>query len=295
MKFLCDGYLRWVKRKGWAPRAARLFLFAVSLAVSPQSLAQTQPGWQDTIETDRPNMANSAEALRPGTFQWESGVNLVSDSAVGTSAFSLPLNLRFGVVEQLELQFNTQGPLWTNPGAAGETWSNLQNLGAGAKWTLYHREGKPLESVGLLGGLSFQDRGSGPFLSQWNLTLAFNFNLPSDTSLGVNLGTNQDPAHENQNSKTCAGSFGFPLERHLSGYLEGSGMLPVQGDGTFGVDGGLLYLLTPDVQVDGALGRFWTGADAQTTVSIGFSFRVGATPKSDAQAEGTSRNLGTAR
>src|SRR5581483_11501776 len=143
MVFSKNGFWSLLKKKRSIPFAVRVLLFVISLGTAPQGLAQEDPTWQDPIDADRPDMANSAEALAPGIFQWESGINWVSGPTA--PAFSLPLVLRYGIVENLELQLNTQGPLWTDQSGPTETWSSLQNLGAGTKWTIYRREGKPLE------------------------------------------------------------------------------------------------------------------------------------------------------
>lgn len=258
----------------------RLAIAVLSFGFQVARAEGTADEWKDVITTDRPDLADSAGTVGAGKFQLESGLQRSTDPAGTDAVLSLPLLLRVGIGDRLEARLSTEGPSLSD---AGGPVNGFQDLGLGAKWTFLTDEGKTLEAMGLLAEAGFQDAGSGLALSDLTLVLAADLSFPGDAGLGINLGvTQQDPSGLNQRDGFWAASFGFPLSQRWAGYVENSGVLPGSGDATVGFDGGLKFLITPDLQLDGSLGSFFTGSTNQTTLALGCSFRFGDTnPTSD--------------
>jgi hypothetical protein len=251
-------------------RAVRLILALLSFAFQTGRL-QGAEDWTDTLSTDRPDLADSAGTVGAGRLQLESGFQRTGDAS--GAVFSLPLLLRVGVGDRLEARISTDGPSLSD---AGGPLNGFQNVGLGAKWTFLSQEGNTFEALGLLGEAGFQDAGSGLALADLSLVFAMDLSFPGDAGLGINLGmTEQDPSGTAQRDGSWAASFGFPLSQRWAGYLENSGVLPGVGDATVGFDGGLKFLVTPDLQLDASFGDFFTGSTSQTTLALGCSFRFG--------------------
>ncbi len=229
----------------------------------------------ESINADRPDLANSAETVGSGKWQLESGIQRSSVEGVGGSRIDLPLLLRIGLGPSWEGRWETEGPFWEES-KEGKTTTGLDGMGLGAKWTLLRKEGSVLETAGLLGEFSAQQTESGWRVQEAILTLAMDLALRGDWGLTVNLGYGlENPFESTSGQWSLAGSLGVPLTGSLSGYTEVSRVAREIGEGTLGVDGGMKWLSSPNTQWDLSAGRFWTGSESDWTLALGFSVRVG--------------------
>ena len=234
-------------------------------------------GWAGAggIDTDRPDMADSAETLGPETFQLESGLLAATDGS-GGAAYSLPLLLRFGLGDKFEARLGTGGPTLTVPGTGPSEATVLGDVQLGVKWNFFKGEGGLLEALGLLADSTWAQGAGSWGWDAWGVKLCANLDFQNDRGLGVNFGfESPDPAGPAPLEWGTAFSFGFPLGPDWSGYLETSASLPGGGEATWGLDGGVKRPLAEDLQLDAALGSSWTGASNEIFLTLGFSFRVG--------------------
>src|SRR5579871_1917767 len=247
-----------------------VFYFLASNAL----FAQASPAdWAHPINADRPDLANSAETVGSAVFQLEGGLNRMTNPGGTGAILSVPLMLRAGLGESWEARFSTQGLQMADRGGP---LTGPQDLGVGIKWAFYHEEGAVLAAMGLLAQTSLQDSGKGLGWTNNCLALAADLQLHGETGLTLNLGFDPGSSLETDpKSWSWAASFGFPFSRSWSGYFERSGIIPEAGDSTLGLDGGVKFLPSPDVQLDASAGLFQAGNQTQTVLSLGCSFRVG--------------------
>lgn len=234
-----------------------------------------EAGWDDPIDTDRPDQADSAKTLGAGAIQLETGLERATDPAASAGIITLPMQLRVGIDDQWEAHLGTEGPQWSDPGGPADAWTSFHDIALGGKWNFHHEEGKTLEALGLLGEVGLDDPGTGLALSRTHLALAADLSFPGDKGLGINLGFDQvDPSGADQWDWFLATSFEAQLSQHWAGSIEADGALPQAGDATLTVGGALKYLLTPDTQVDLGIEESFTGAETQTSLDLGFSIRL---------------------
>jgi hypothetical protein len=109
-------------------RIVRTYAFATAVVAAMPGAVRAQ------IATDRPGAAFNPVLVEQGVFQVEAGVPALARSDGARIATTFPLQLRFGVIDRLELRLG--GPTWVNvPDAEGDL-TGFGDVEAGLKVAL---------------------------------------------------------------------------------------------------------------------------------------------------------------
>lgn len=234
----------------------------VTATLCTLSLISTAVGaQQEPIATDRPGLLFTTSTVPPGLFQVESGVdrNSEDDAGLDIDLDSVTAQLRWGIRENLEVRIG--GPVYnrveigTPIGDFDE--SGIGDLELGVKWRLADGAGggpafSLIPSVVLPTGdeeFTADDPVavlnavvSSPLAAGWSGTGV----------VGVRSG---DSDAEGSYTDLFAGALaGHALPwAGWSGYVEAGWTEPEAGDGYAQVGGGLLWLLSDDLQLDASL------------------------------------------
>jgi len=223
------------------------------------------------LVTDRPDFTESTSAVAPGRVQLESGLTFTSagaDTLEGPEAL-----LRIGLVDRLELRLEAPSYTWADAGDDGLGDSSL-----GFKLELAEQSGaRP--ALAIIGevGLPTGDSDLTTDHLQPGAILAASWDLPSEIAIGLNAGATSadDGAGDNFSEYSASAALGFPITGDLSGFVEYYGLYRSGGGGgsEHVVDGGLTYLITPDVQLDVRVGAGLNDRAPDWLVGAGLSVR----------------------
>ncbi|SDF41447.1 Putative MetA-pathway of phenol degradation [Massilia sp. PDC64] len=207
----------------------------------------------DTINPDRPNVANSSQVVGSRRVQLETGVQWDRqrdpDSHVRT--LTTPTLLRIGVADALELRVETDGRTIehaSDPASGAHTVSaGWADLSAGVKWHIADQDGmRP--SVGLIAEVALPTGSAGLRGSGFRpaVELPLEWDLGHEWSLGLMPGVVRD---SDATYGVLAASIGKAFSERLHGFAEVAA--PQIGHGTQTlVDAGVAWLVNKDCQVD---------------------------------------------
>ena len=233
------------------------------------TLAGSAAAQTPTIATDRPDFVESSQTVGRGRFQFETSVSTDVTRATGsqTTVWGSPTLLRYGVSENFELRFETDGfqHQVTSGSGTESTASGMADAAVGFKWHL--REGLAvLVHADLPSGSSmFRDSGVRP-----SLRVVEEWDLPGNMSLGVMPGIIYDADEAGQRFVT--GLFGATLGKswteRFRTFIEYSAQeikADAYGADAITYDFGAAYLLRHNWQLDAA---FSLGAAAAPDMSF---------------------------
>ncbi|KQY11853.1 hypothetical protein ASD28_04295 [Massilia sp. Root133] len=229
----------------------------------------------DTINPDRPNVANSSQVVGSHRVQLETGVqwDRQRDLEAHVRTLTTPTLLRIGVADALELRVETDGRTIEHAGdpasGAHTVSAGWADLSAGVKWHVADPDGmRP--SVGMIAEVALPMgsaalRGSG---FRPSIELPVEWDLGHDWSLGVMPGVVRD---SDVTYGVFAASVGKAFSERLHGFAEVAA--PQIGHGTQAiVDTGVSWLVNRDCQIDAMVVH---GVNRQTPgLSLAFGVSV---------------------
>ena len=213
---------------------------------------------QDTLSSDRPGFSTGPSTVTEGRAQVEAGFQWDA----GPDETSLPLTLlRYGIGPDTEVRASWNGVTLGGTAARGGSVEVKHTLGEGERG-----------ATGLLLGVSVPGGGgpldpSASFL--WSASLTDGLGLFGTATAGLAAG-------EGGRDATASNSVGLGwslddawglFAEHLVSVTEG------EGDETQVIDGGVTYLVTPNLQLDLNAGVSVGAADAGEFVGGGLSYR----------------------
>lgn len=238
----------------------------------------------DAISTDRPDFVESADVVRAGGVQLETGLSFELDSkgAVNTRTRSTPTLLRIGLGHDLEARIETDGFMHARTDEAGGlTTTGFADTSIGIKWRRSEGDeqaGTP-STAWLLhvdldsGSAAFRGSGKRPsirYVAEWE--------LPKGWGLGVMPGLLRDSDDNGQ--RYTAGIFAITTSTDLAPGLRGFVELALpriaqasHGGTQASFDTGLTYALGTEMQVDLAVQRGLNKNTADWGFGLGFSVR----------------------
>jgi Putative MetA-pathway of phenol degradation len=259
-------------------------VLAAALAMAPLAHAASADDVVRPIDPDRPDLTNGTATVGRGVLQIETGVEYSRTSVGGAPTeqrFSVPLVLRFGVLDRLEVRVESE-PLVRLRGAEDDT--GFGDLKLGLKWGFFDvEEGDWRPALGLLPfvKLPTADAPIGSERPDFGLLLLISYNMPFDFSLDVNIG-GAAIGQSHPSGYLAQGQLSGSLQRavlteRLVGFVELFYFSRDDRDGhhRFGGDMGVIYRLTPDLAVDTALETTLTGRGPDFAVRAGLSTRFG--------------------
>lgn len=240
----------------------------------------------DSISSDRPGFVESSTVLKPGRFQFESGVGFAKSKQDGGRALStkLPYLIRYGNLDNLELRLESDG--WTQIRMhqyqqATTHQRSYADLAIGLKWHM--QDGDEITDKPAVAWLANLDlatgsgamRGSGArpslrMVAEWELAQDFTFALMPGWSWEKN----------DAGKRFSKGLLGFSLSHAMNDdwnvYIELSGeqlAAKHNGGSIVSYGAGVSHIVTPDVQVDFSLTKLWSGNAPTLQAGLGFSLR----------------------
>ena len=219
------------------------------------------------INTDRPSQSASAFVLPEGAFQVEAG--FLSERPVsGVDEFNVQyLNtlFRYGIIEGIELRLvqNIQGFR-----APGSTINGLGPTTLGAKFHLMEESGK-IPQISVIGQatLTNGDKAFRPNNSVYELRVNFQNTLSDRIALGYNVGIINS---EGQNRiGLYSVLLGMAVANDLTAFIEPYGFLTKNTRTDARLNGGLIYLISEDFQVDVTAGNALSNGAPDYFISMG--------------------------
>lgn len=226
-----------------------IYIFSIFLSAASNRIAQQR------IVTDRPDQTDGTYTVPVNAFQLENGVLFSKEILLNN------FMLRYGVGKTTELRLAIDAG--KNGGLSG-----LQPVTLSLKQRFLEQHGA-LPAVAFIGDLSFGQLASKPFQVNeipFALKLAFDNDLSKRCSIGYNIGTSNE---FRQLDLTAEG--GYSLTETISIFLEYFSNLYKGGNDHY-LDGGFLFGLTPNFQLDLAGGIALKNSDTPYFCTIGVSF-----------------------
>jgi len=254
------------------------------LACAAIPAAQAGPD-EDDISPDRPGFGATSDVVGRGRVQLETSVqwDRQRDDDVHERTFSTPTLLRFGVADSFELRLETDGRdvIHDVDPASGErtTTVGYADTSLGFKWRLADQQGmRP--SLALLGEVDLpsgsravRGRGARPAVylpAGWDLDGGWNLQFMPG------IATENDDRGARYRYGFLALALGKELSERWQGYVEVAA--PQIASGTHGgtqaaIDGGFMFRLTKDCQLDASLVHGLNHRTPDLGVAFGLSIR----------------------
>lgn len=235
----------------------------------------------EDISTDRPDFTESPEVLAAGRVQIETSVAWAREKTGGLTlrTRSTPTLIRVGLGHELELRLETDG--WIRATAAGVSESGRGDLSLGLKWqTADGDEAKGTPSVGWLfhvdtpsGSGAFKGRGLRP-----SVRVAAEWELHGGYSIGAMTGvfTERNDEDRRYHAALASVTLAIPINEKWHGFVELAAeqlASKANGGNVVSANTGLAWKLTPDLQLDTAIGRGVTRNAPDWTYTVGISAR----------------------
>ncbi len=204
---------------------------------------------EGSINAERPGFSTSPQPLPGGHLQFEGGYRFDHDGDVDQHTTPLGL-VRAGLARNLELQVSWPGYTYTE--ANGDGFQDPNDMSVGLKTKLVDQKGA-VPTVGVLGKLSLPTGGGAGTSDGVDPTVGGLWTYDLTESVGL-FGTVLLSSPTGDDGRffevSNAVGAGFSLTDKLSSYVEYFGFYrDVRGPEHY-VNGGLMYLLTPNVQLD---------------------------------------------
>jgi hypothetical protein len=264
-----------------------LVLGALGPGPPPLRAQDTPPG---DLVTDRPDQTESAAVVPPGYVQVEAGVLVTRDEAGGRSVETVegPGTLvRIGLGGRTELRLGWAGYLKEEADLLGSRGERVRVEGpgdaeVGAKVRLRDEAGR-LPDAALLVGVSLpvgDDELTSDRLDP-TLLLSLAHTLSDRLSLGYNAGVawsseaGDAGVLETYSHGVYSAAVGIGLTDRLGAFVELFGAEPIDAPGgsEVALDGGLTWLVRPNLQLDVAAGAGLTDDARDWFVGTGVSVR----------------------
>ncbi len=267
------------------PHSSILILSCLMLMAAPGSLALDEPA---ELVTDRPDQTESAEVVPLGSVQVELGATWTDDEdgPNQTETLStLQTLVRIGLTEWFELRLGWGG---REDSEVRSNNSRFDSEGSadgefGAKILLREESGNSPQTAILI-STSVPIGSTALSSDRWDpaFRLSFAHTLSERLSLGYNAGlswaTEEDLSGQRHTlpSYLYTVALGIGLSERWGAFVElyGDGRTNGDGQSTLSFDGGLTYLLRPNLQLDLAAGQGLSGPAADSFVGLGVSLRV---------------------
>lgn len=242
------------------------------------TLLVSVPVHASNIATDRPGNGNTAVVVEAQRLNAETGVLYTFVNGSDDHQFSFPVGLRFGIGEGFEARAITSlVGLQSGPTGGDLAWSDTA---LGMKFQPLQNDGW-LPDLALMSDVFFPTGGgafsSGVVVPEFRAAIAWA--LPGGLGLFGNLGADvpEDSAGRFARLLHLAQlNFAVPIgSQTLTLFVESYGRTSFDARGDFfQVDAGLMWLFTPDLQLDFFTQHGLDGAVADFSASVGFSFRI---------------------
>lgn len=225
-----------------------------------------------SIQTDRPDQTECPFIVPKNHFQIESGINFEKVNHTENNIFYPTVLWKYGVNENFELRLISE--LTKN--------KNIGNITTGINPVKVGFKAKLIEEKGLMPKTSFIGHFAIPFLSSPKLRTnyfapSFRFTmqhtLTDKISLGYNLGA-ELYGEKAEPTFIYTITSGISFTQKVGTYIELYGFAPQREKPEHRFDGGITYLLKPNIMFDISSGFGLTINAPKYYTSLGFSIRL---------------------
>ena len=250
------------------------------------------------INTDRPTFTPANTVVPPGRLQFESGFtyNRQQSPTTSNNLYDLPeLAVRYGLMDRVELRTFWEGPTIASPpsvrGRRGTRLGGGSDMEVGIKWQLFagDKDRKWIPTTALITSAIAPTGGNSPLSSgtaEPYINLIYGWNPTEKLSVGGStgyLGLRQQPAPGSDLRADSFQRFHQSLlafytvgerttlfyEWYVLMYTNSPNNLP-----NHYMDGGILYRLTPNIQLDPRAGFGLSGRPDDFFTGTGLSFLI---------------------
>jgi hypothetical protein len=236
---------------------------------------------EEPLVTDRPDFTESSSTVGSDVLQLESGFTFATFPG-GTDVTTVgEILARWGVAEKLELRFLLPTYSWGR--GTGVDESGFLSSAIGFKLELAQGGGNGLiggMETALIAATSVPTGTSEYASSQWQpeAVLCASWELGPNIGLGTNLGVGRPADDENRfTSVWLSAALGVGLTQATSVFFElyGFNREEDRGPNTATFQTGLVYLVSPDLQLDLRAARRLTDEGVDLLFGAGLSWRLG--------------------
>ncbi len=239
--------------------------------------------YEGTLPTDRPGQTYNARTLQAGVWQLQAAGDvggLFTARGLSYDVFAIPIDLRYGITEKLEIMFSPKFSFASTQGTGAGIEYSLTDLQGTLRYNLV--DGAPYGSIGFFAGYKHSiyeggiaNANQGIFKVLYALPLGERLGFSSNLGYSVTSQTGTDGMQSTANLFDYTANFAFNFSDAFGMFVEAFGSVDLgDGDGSNSwVDAGVFWLLSPDFQFDLAFGNSNTTGDYYT--SLGISYRFG--------------------
>jgi hypothetical protein len=249
------------------------------------------------INTDRPTFTPANTVVPPGRLQFESGFtyNRQQSSTTSNNLYDLPeLAMRYGLMDRVEFRIFWEGPTIASPpssrGRRGTRLGGSSDMEVGIKWQLFagDKDRKWIPTTALITSAIAPTGGNSPLSSgvaEPYINLIYGWGLSEKLTLAGStgyLGMRQQPVPASHLPADSFQRFHQSVvafytvgkrttlfyEWYVLMYTNATNNLP-----NHFMDGGVLYRLTPNIQIDLRAGFGLSGRPDDFFTGTGVSFR----------------------
>lgn len=250
----------------------RILNTAILLLIATGSLSNLFAQEIIPIQTDRPDLTESAYTVPAGYFQLESGLLRVYNNSDTQINLHPTLLLKYGISKTFELRLNTDFATYQNNGVNEFL---VLPIAVGVKIAISEEKGL-IPKTAFIGHLKIPTGGESDLAATYfapSFRFTMQHTLSEKISLGYNLGTEwSGVTAEAIFIYTITSAIG--LSETWGAYIELFGFAPRFNRAEHSVDGGFTYLLNNNCQADLSFGFGLTPNAPDYFISAGFSFRI---------------------
>lgn len=236
--------------------------------------AQAEPPVQPLV-TDRPDFTESAETVAAQQVQIEAGYTFTREEGADEHALGEVL-VRIGLLDRIELRVGLSSYVWMDGHGADDAGLEDPSIGAKIELADSPAGSGARPAVAILAGITTpgaDDFDEGVWQPEAKLALAWEL---GSMGLGSNVGYAWvQEADERIHQLSASAALGFDLAERLGGYVELFGFAPVDPGGRDALlaNGGVTFLVHPDLQFDARIGAGLAGPAPDVFVGVGVAHR----------------------
>jgi len=250
-------------------------------SIPNQQLAEC---WVSNLPTDRPGQSYNAQTLFKNQWQLQAGVNWGKfynfNRGKDFDITSLPVDIRYGITNKLEIMLSPSFGFATVPGGGGIEYT-LSSYGASLRYSIF--ENKPFGNLGAMANYEYSTYESGlETLNTYRIRLMYSVPLGQIITFTTNVGLATVSSGPDYIPYTV--NFSFAVSPKFGFYAEAYGDLVLSElDGVenpFFFDLGLYFLKSASFQFDAGYNRGGTSEYTDDYAFVGISYRFGCYKKS---------------
>ena len=226
----------------------------------------------ESIQTDRPDLTESAFTVPAGYFQVEAGLLRTTFNSESSLNFLPTILIKYGISSNFELRVNTDLAFYSQDGISEGL---VIPLSVGIKVAISDEKGV-IPKTAFIGHLKIPTGGTGE-LSLIYVAPSFRFTMQHSLSKRISLGYNLGIEWSGITAEPIfiyTITSGMSLSNKFGAYLEIFGFAPQFNKAEHSLDAGITYLFNNNRQADVSFGFGLTPNAPDYLISAGYSFRV---------------------